>query len=405
MPDIPAPLTRPALTLLALGFRPFFLAAGVWAVLSLLLWLAMLRGLLPMDLYYGATTWHAHEMLFGYGTAVIAGFLLTATRNWTGLATASGAELAGLVLLWAAGRMAPLLASLGGLFAVLAAVLDAAFPAAVALSLWKPLWRGPNPANRVFLALLAGMTIASLLVHLQALGLTRGTAPAGDRLMLGLILMTLLVVAGRIMPFFTRSAIQGVSPRSHPWVERLTFGLAALWIAAETASHLNLALGAGMAELTGALALALALVQGARLLGWHDGRVWGIPILAVLYSGYLWLILGLALKGLARLGLLAPFPALHALTIGAVGVFTLGMMSRVTLGHTGRMVGAAPPMVGAFAALNLAAAARVLGPLAWPGVTAHWLTLSGVLWVLAFGIFLWVHAPMFLSARVDGRPG
>ena len=391
------PITRPGLTVLALGFRPFFLAAGVSAVLSLLVWLAMLHGWIAMDGYYAGTTWHAHELLFGYATAVIAGFLLTAVRNWTGMATATGAELAGLTLLWVAGRVAPFTPLPG----MLVALLDIGFPVLVAASLFKPLWRGSNPANRVFLALLGGMGGASALVHLQAMQITTGTALAGDRLMLGLILLTLLVVAGRVLPFFTQAAIPGIAPGSKPWVERLGFALAVGWVAADTAAWVGLP----VAGLAAALAFALALVQGLRLAGWHDRRVWAIPILAVLYSGYGWLILGLILNGLAHLGLLPPFPALHALTIGAVGVFTLGMMARITLGHTGRAMVPARLTVVAFVVLNLAAAVRVFAPLVWPTAQGVWLNVSGSLWILAFGLFLWVHAPMLLAPRADGRPG
>ena len=397
MPDTPIPSVRPELPILALGFRPFFLAAGLSAVLTLLVWLAMLHGAIAMDGYYAGTTWHAHELLFGYGTAVIAGFLLTAVRNWTGMATATGAELGALVLLWALGRVAPLLPLPG----MLVAALDLSFPALLALSLYKPLWQGPNPANRVFLALLGGMCLAALLVHIQALGLTARTALAGDRLMLGLILMTLLVVAGRVMPFFTRTAIPGTAPSSKAWVERLTFGLALLWVAADSSTQIGLPVAVPAAL----FALSLALVQGMRLAGWHDRRVWGIPLLAVLYSGYLWLILGLILNALAHLGLLQPFPALHALTIGTIGVFTLGMMARVTLGHTGRAMVASRLTVMAFAALNLAALVRVFAPLAWPSAYRYWLTGSGSLWLLAFGLFLWVYAPLLVSPRADGRPG
>lgn len=397
MSKTPTPITRPGPRILALGFRPFFLAAGIWAVLSLGVWLAMLRGWLPMDDYYGGTTWHAHELLFGYGLAVIAGFLLTATRNWTGIATASGMELGGLVMLWLAGRVAPLVPVPG----VLVAALDSAFPLAVAWSLYRPLWWGPNPVNRVFLALLVGMSLASLLVHLEALGLSARTALAGDRLMLGLILLTLLVVAGRVLPFFSQSAIKDARPRSIPWVERLTFGLAVLWVATDAGALAGLPLG----EWAGALGLILALVQGLRLAAWHHRRVWTIPILAVLYSGYLWLILGLILNGLAHWGLLAVFPALHALTIGAVGVFTLGMMGRVTLGHTGRAMVASPLTLASYLALNLAVVLRVGGPLLWPAAHGDWVMASGALWVLAFGAFLWVHAPMLIGPRADGRPG
>jgi uncharacterized protein involved in response to NO len=305
-------------------------------------------------------------------------------------------QLGGLVLLWAVGRVAPLLPFPG----TLVALLDLSFPLMIAASLYRPLWSGSNPANRVFFVLLGGMSLACALVHLEALRITAHTAMAGDRLMLGLILLTLLVVAGRVMPFFTQAVITGAKATTNPWVERLGFTLAALWVAADASTQVGLALALPAAV----LAFALALVQGLRLAGWHDRRVWGLPILAVLYAGYLWLILGLVLNGLAHLGLLPVFPALHALTIGAVGVFTLGMMARITLGHTGRAMVAAPLTVAAFVTLNLAAVVRVFGPWVWPGGYVHWLTLSGCLWVLAFALFLWVHAPMLLRPRADGRP-
>lgn len=395
MSESSAPIIR--LPILALGFRPFFLAAGVSATLSIGVWLAMLRGWLPMDRYYSGTTWHAHELLFGYGTAVIAGFLLTAARNWTGMETASGAKLGALALLWVAGRISPWLPLPGALVAL----IDLSFPAVVALFLYKSLWQGPNPANRAFLALLGGMTVASALVHFQALGIRTGTAATGDRLMLGLILLTLLVVAGRVMPFFTQSAIRGAGAKTRLWVERLTYVLAIPWVLADVAASAGLP----VEDVAAGLALALTLVQGVRLAGWHDRRVWGIPILAVLYTGYLWLMLGLALNGMAHLGLVASFPALHALTVGAVGVFTLGMMSRVTLGHTGRAMLASQATVTAFVLLNLAALVRVFAPLAWPAAYGDWLMVSGTLWVLAFGLFLWVYAPMLVSPRTDGQPG
>jgi uncharacterized protein involved in response to NO len=387
------PSVRQRLPILALGFRPFFLAAGVWAVLALAVWLGRLQGWLPGDTYYGGTTWHAHEMLFGYGTAVFSGFLLTATRNWTGMPTAAGVELGTLVLLWLAARLGPLL----GLPGALSAALDLAFLPALALSLFKPLWQGPNRANRAFLALIAGMTLASLLVHLETLGLVRGTARVGDRLMLGLLLLVLLIVAGRVMPFFTQGGVAGARPRPRRAVEWLTYALAVPFVL--TDAFLPGTPSAGV------LGLALALVQGVRLAGWHDRRAWGIPILAVLYWGYVWLILGLALSGLAHLGLIAGFPALHALTVGAVGVFTLGMMVRVTLGHTGRPMVAPRLSILAFWLINLAALTRVAGPLLWPAWSVAWWTLSGVLWVLAFAAFLGTVGPMLVSSRADGQPG
>lgn len=393
MAEIPISMTPVRSSLLALGFRPFFLAAGTSAALLMGIWLAMLEGWIPAGHYYASTSWHAHEMLFGYAAAVIAGFLLTATRNWTGINTLTGPWLGALTLLWLAARLAPLLPAP----ATAVALLDLAVLPALAASLFRPLWGGANRANRVFLALMAGMWLASLLVHLQALGITAGTATGGDRLMLNLVLLTLLIVAGRIMPFFTRSGILGAQPVTRPLVERLTFVLAPLVAVGHLVSPWS--------TLTGVLALSLAGVQAVRLAGWHDKRVWGSPLLAVLYAGYLWLIVGFALDGLAGLDLLPPFPALHALTTGAIGVFTLGMMARVTLGHTGREMRSARLTNLAFVVINLAALVRVLFPLALPAAYTTWLYISGLLWTAAFALFLWTYAPMLIAPRADGRPG
>jgi uncharacterized protein involved in response to NO len=389
---------RGGLSPFALGFRPFFLGAGAAALGLMGAWLGILTGSLPPPGYYLGTTWHAHEMLFGYVGAVIAGFLLTAVRNWTGMPTPSGLRLAALFGLWLAARLAPFL----GLPGVLIAALDMAFFPMLALGLVHPLWRGDNRTNRVFLALFAGMTLAALLVHLEALGFTAGTARVGDRLMLDLAVLTLLIVAGRIMPFFTERGVPGARPKTRRPVEVATFALAT----ALTLAHLGAeTAGTWAAALTTGLAAVLALVQALRLWGWHDPRAWASPMLAVLYAGYLWLILGLALDALAGLGWLPPFPALHALTAGAFGVFTLGMMTRVTLGHTGREVRGDALTSLAFVLINAAALARVLPPLIAPGAYGTWLPISGGLWMLAFGVFLWVYAPMLLRPRIDGRPG
>jgi len=384
--------TRPSLPLLTLGFRPFFLAAGASAVLSMLVWLGMLRGLIPINTLYAGSAWHAHEMLFGYAMAVIAGFLLTAVRNWTGQATAAGAELAGLLALWLVARTLPWLP----LPAWVGALLAAAFPLLLAFSLRRPLWSGSNPVNRVFLLLLAGMGVAAFWSHLRALGV----APPGwlnaDTLMLDLILMTLLIVSGRVLPFFTRAALPGAQPSSSHRLETLTFVAAGCWVASDLASP--------WPWLTGAAALALALLLGLRIGGWNDRRAWGVPILAVLYAGGLWLIVGLILSALASFGLVAPNPALHALTAGAIGVFTLGMMVRITLGHTGRPMHSAWLLNAAFVVVNLAALVRVFFPLLWPGAYSLWMAISGLLWVAAFAVFLIVQGPMLLGPRADGRP-
>ncbi len=385
------PPTAP--TLFALGFRPFFLAAGAAALLAIPGWLGILHGILPIPDYYGATTWHAHVMLFGYTAAVIAGFLLTAVRNWTGLDTPTGWPLAILLAIWIAARLAPFLPVPGWLVAL----VDLAFLPLLALGLARPLWHGGDRTNRVFLLLLGGMTVAGVLVHLDRLDWMPGLAPRGHRLMLDLTILTLLIISGRVMPFFTEQAIDGAQSRNLPWAERLTFALATLMV--------GLNLGLPASDVAGAATLALAAVQIVRVWAWHDRRVWRLPILWVLYTGYLWLIVGLMLGALAAFGYVAHALVLHTLTVGAVGVFTLGMMARVALGHTGRAMRATPPTVLAFVLLNLAAAVRVLGPLLDLASYHQWLLLSGGLWAAAFGIFVWIYAPILTAPRADGRPG
>ncbi len=388
----PSPSAQPW-PVLALGFRPFFLLAGLSAVVMILLWLGMLAGHVPWSGHLAGASWHAHEMLFGYLAAVIAGFLLTAVRNWTGIATPTGARLGVLVSIWLAGRLAPWL----GVPPLVVAVLDLAFFPALAIALWRPLWHGPNPVNRVFLGLFAGMTLADLLVHLDGLGLLAGGATRGHRLMLDLVLLTLLLVAGRVMPFFTERGIPGARPRVFPWVERLTFVLAGALLIADLLSP--------MGRVAGGLAIALGLTQVIRLSGWHDRRVWTTPMLTVLYAGLLWLALGLILDGLPAFTALPARGALHTLTIGAIGVITLGMMSRVSVGHTGRPMQAAPLTRLAFILINLAALLRGLAPLLAPASYQLWLLSSGLCWIIAFALFLWVHGPMLVRPRPDGRPG
>lgn len=277
------------------------------------------------------------------------------------------------------------------------AILDLAFFPALALALIPPLWQGKNKTNRVFLALLAAMTLANLLVHGQALGLLANSTSRGSRLMLDLTLLILLIVAGRIMPFFTQSALPGSKPLTRPWVEGATFAVATVMALVNLLTPVP--------AFAAAPILGLALLQAIRLVGWHDRRAWRNPMLAVLYAGYLWMIAGLTLDGLSVIGLLPHFPALHALTTGAIGVFTLGMVTRVTLGHTGRNMQASNATLVAFLVINIAALTRVVPGLLWPNQYPLWLALSGGLWILAYGIFLWVYGPMLISPRVDGRPG
>jgi uncharacterized protein involved in response to NO len=377
-----------------LGFRPFFLLAGLAAPLLLALWLFAWHGAgSAATAYYGHLYWHSHEMLFGYTAAVVAGFLLTAVRNWTGQPTPAGAALAALAALWLAGRLLPWFEAAPQ---ALIAALDLAFLPALAMVLARPLWSGANRVNRLFLPLLLGMALANALMHAQALGWSTTSAARGSALMLDLVILLLVFVAGRILPFFTEKAVPGATPKRRPWLE--ASGLTLIGLLAT--QHLL----PSPAWLIAATWLLLGVSQWLRLWGWHDRGVWRLPILWVLFTGYAWLASGMVLSGLSALGLFPASLATHALTAGGIGVFTLGMMARVALGHTGRPLRASLSTTVAFTLANLAAAARVAGPALLPAWYVGWILLAGLLWVAAFVLFVVTYAPVLLRPRVDGRP-
>jgi uncharacterized protein involved in response to NO len=373
----------------------------VAALLLLGLWIGVYQGLASFATYYdrvgGAMAWHAHEMLFGYVVAVIAGFLLTSVRQWTGFGTATGRGLAALALLWLAGRVAPIFpdrVSPGWI-----AAIDLAFLPALTGALAFPLIRRAQARNLGFLPLLLTLALANLLIHLQALGLTATTAPLGTYLAVDLIVLLISIMGGRVIPFFTRSAIPGSPSRSWPLLDKLSIAtvIALALLRPLTPNPLPTALMQGIAA-------AAALCHALRMWGWYDARIWSNPLLWVLYLGYGWLVVGFALTSLAPVLPSGPALVLHAFTAGAMGTMTLGMMARVALGHTGRPLVAPRLVAVGFASIGLGAATRVLGPIFAPHGVASVVTLSGVLWLGAFLPFVAHYAPILLRPRIDGRP-
>jgi uncharacterized protein involved in response to NO len=381
----PGPPEPRRFCLFDMGFRPFFLGAAVVAVVWMALWLLAIRGL-PVDSYYGTFRWHAHEMLFGYAVAVIAGFLLTAVENWTDVPTPKGAALAGLFLLWAAARVTGFLPDL--VPPRVNAVLDLTFLPALGVALALPVFKGGSPGNAVFLAILGLLAAANLLVHLDILGAGSHLAPRGTVLGLGVIVLAIAIIGGRVFPRFT-ARIPGVTPKVRPWLEAAALGTLVLFLAA--------ALSGPASRLTGAAALAAGLCHAARLAGWYDRRVWGEPLVWVLHTGYAWMAAGLLLWGAAAFGAVPHTVAVHAMTAGGIGVLTVGMMARVALGHTDRPVTASAPVTAAFVLLNLAALVRVGGPLAVPGRYNQAMATAGALWLMAFVLFLAVYAPILVG--------
>jgi uncharacterized protein involved in response to NO len=384
------------LPVLAYGFRPFFLLAAIFAALAVPLWLAAYTGALALPSPLPASLWHGHEMLFGYAAAVLAGFLLTATPSWSARPPVSGIGLGVLALIWLAGRAA---SSVGGVFPALAAAVDLAFLPALAIALTPALQAAPR-RNRVFLPLLGVLLLANLGVHLDALDMLPGLGWIALRVTLDLFALLIALIGGRIVPAFTGNALAArgkAEPlRAFSMRDRLAIGALVLMLLADLLGFLRAA---------GVIALAAALLNAWRLHGWGGSRTLREPILWVLHLGYLWLAIGLAWKGWVDLsGFLPPADALHGLAIGAVGTMTLAIMSRATLGHTGRALRAPPLVVIAYLLVGAAAVARLAAPLA-PAHAVSLLVISGAFWSLAFGAFLFRLGPALVGPRIDGRPG
>jgi uncharacterized protein involved in response to NO len=381
--------------LFGLGFRVFFALAGLSALILIVIWNSIFKGTLTTGHYFTDNYWHAHEMLLGYSVAVITGFLLTAVKNWTGKPTLTGDKLAGLALLWLYGRILPFYAGL--LPDALIAALDFAFLPVLAYQISKPIIQAKQLKNLIFVGLLLLLTLGNGLIHAEILGLCQNTAWTGIQLVVGTIIILILILAGRVFPFFVERGLHGTLIIRNPLLDALSIGSAVAVFALQlwTISGTLLAL----------TAIFAVIVNSARLAGWYVQRIWYVPLLWILYTGYGWIILGFVLTALSAYSWILPSLALHAFTLGGIGVLTLGMMARVSLGHTGRALRVSNAMAIGFILINLAALLRVVLPLALP----NWYNLiiygSSLSWLAAFSLFMFVYAPILTSPRIDGQEG
>lgn len=387
-------INKKSFALFALGFRPFFLLAAFSAPVLLVLWLLQLSGKISLSGYYSPTGWHAHEMLFGYTVAVIAGFLLTAVGNWTGKKMINGWQLLLLSLVFLAARLAPFVA---GLPNGLIAFLDLSFILLVAFLIAVPVIRARQWSNFIFVPLLLTMAAANLMVHLSALGLINSSVVAGSRMMLYLVVLLIVIMGGRVIPFFTERGVSGVTTKKWKWIEFLSPASVILVIIADIVFTNRIIIGY--------LALFTGVVHLVRLAGWYSNKIWSVPLVWILQVAYLWFVIGFILKSLMVFNLTESVLSLHAFTAGGIGVMTLGMMARVSLGHTGREMKINNAMVLAFVLINIAAVVRVIAPVFLTDSYLQLIQISGWLWILAFIIFFVIYTPMWVRSRVDGREG
>ncbi len=389
--------TQPVkLAVLGKGFRPFFLLAGLQAALMMPLWLMMLGGAKAPPAYYGGPSWHAHEMIFGFALAVIAGFLLTAVGNWTSRETATGGLLAGLAGLWLLGRLAVLFAGL--LPGPVVAVLDLAFLPALAVVCARPMIATRNRRNYQFVVMLALLFVGNLAMHLGAAGIWPEGFRKGAWLAVYVVIAMIVVMTARVVPMFTRNGTDRQAVRNLPKLDAVAVAGVVVSALADLATLDE--------RLVAALCGATGLVVLARSASWGTLHTWRKPLLWILHAGHAFVGLGFLLRGASWLS--ATFPpsaALHAFTAGAIGCLTLGMMARVSLGHSGRTLEVNPVIGVAFGAVVLAALLRVFGPLGGTAAHLHSMNAAGAFFALGFLAFVVLYAPILFTPRVDGKPG
>jgi uncharacterized protein involved in response to NO len=380
--------------LFSYGFRPFFLAGAAWAFVAIGLWMLLLFGAVSLPTAFTLLDWHIHEMLYGYLAAVVAGFLLTAIPNWTGRLPVAGLPLAGLAALWLSGRVAVACSEFIG--AATAAVIDLSFLLALLAACLREIIAGRNWRNLRVLAVVAVLFVGNAVFHVEVIA--TGAADFGTRFGVAAAIGLIMLIGGRIIPSFTRNwlARQGSGRLPQPFSAvdgvALVLGATALfaWIAAP------------QAQATGAGLIAAGLVQAVRLGRWAGERTVPDRLVLILHVGYAFVPLGFVLTGAAVVWpqVLPASAGIHAWTAGAIAVMTLAVMTRATLGHTGRPLAASGATQVLYALAVLAALLRIAASLVLPLALLY---AAAFAWLAAFAVFLAVYAPMLLGPRAAPR--
>jgi uncharacterized protein involved in response to NO len=388
---------RPAqrFALLNLGFRPFYLGGAGFAALALTVWLLVLAGVPVMGHYLlklDPIGWHAHEMVFGFAAAIVAGFLLTAVRAWTGMQTTRARTLAALALLWLCARV---LVWSGP--AVPAALIDSAFLPAVAFVLLRVLMKAGNRRNYFLVPVLLTSGALNGAFHVLT---QMGHADLALRCLYaaaGIVVLLVSVIGARVIPMFTSNAIPGFVTRRWKPVEWMAAPLTLCALFADAAALPS--------AIVAPLAFAACATCCARLIGWRSYKVRGPAILLILHTAYAWMPVGFALLGLSALGLVAHSVAMHAFTTGVIGGAIVAMITRTARGHTGRPLVADRRDIASYALVSLGSALRIVGPLAAPGHYQLWIWGAGLCWITAFAIYVCAYALPLIRPREDGKPG
>lgn len=367
-----------------LGFRPFYLLAALFGAVTIAIWVATMHGL-PWPGVLPPILWHQHEMLVGFAFAVIAGFLLTAGRVWTGRSTPEGWPLAGLCAHWIAARIA-----MAGTSPAVAALIDGSFPFVIAAVMARAIIGAGNRRNYGIVALLLGFAASNAWFHLAP-----GELPM--RATLWLVMTLVVVMAGRVVPSFTANALPKAGVVMRPVLDRTALVATLAAFAADL-----FALGAFAVA---ASALAAGLLHAARQWGWRPLATRGRPILWILHLSHAWIPVGFALLALEAAGVAGGAVHLHAFGAGAMGGLIMAMITRTALGHTGRPLAAGSAELAAYLLVHGAATLRVAAAFAPGDAYAALIALSGAAWSAAFLLYAAVYGPRLLRPRLDGKPG
>jgi uncharacterized protein involved in response to NO len=375
--------------LFAMGFRVFFALAGLSALALIAVWNRISNGALHIDNYFPLALWHAHEMLLGFTSAVLAGILLTALKNTSKSAVINSDQLAVLSFVWIYGRVVPFYSDL--LPDILIAGVDFAFLPLLVFWLIKPILNTGSYKYFGYLLLVSVIAVGNALIHAQVLGFTVLSADLGVNLQIALIVIGLVFSAGWVLPSVMERSLSGVIYIQNPLLDVVA-------VASSIVAFICLIL-----DVTGFLlaltALIALVINAARLATWFDRRILFVPLLWVLYLGYAWLILGFGLLVLAAYQVVTVSLALHAFAVGGIAAISLGLMSRLALGQAGRALKASNVMAIAFILINIAAVFLVLLPAVLPDWYSSFVVISSYSWLAAFSLFVVYYAPSLTESE------
>ncbi len=381
-------------TLFSYTFRPFFLLAGLFAILAIARWFLILNGTISPISGISPLHWHGHEMIVGFALAVVAGFVLSAVATWTGRPAVSGLPVVGLVAAWVAGRIAMHYA--GVIPQLAAAILDMLFPLALCFLISREVFGAGNRRNYKVVAITVALAALNLLFHLGLAGIIEGGDYIAVYLLIHGTVLLVALIGGRVVPNFTANWLraQGITdlPRNNEMIDRMAIastimvGLAVVFVPDRI--------------VVGYLSAGAAALHGVRVGRWRGVKTVRNPLLFVMHVAYWWLPIGYAMMSFASFGLaFTPTAALHALTMGSIGGMILAMITRVPLGHTGRALHASRLTVTAYVLLMLAVVVRVLSPWNADNYLAT-INIAALGWCLAFAVFLWVYWPVLTQPSV-----